>query len=163
MPNWAVTLIEQCINGLSLAGIYLLVALGVSLLFWLSRIVFFAQGELVTLGAFLCYSLTQIGVPVVLSVLVATVCCGLFGEGLDLVVLRRTINRPINGFVASLGLIVALEGAYSLIWPNSTYSVAPILSGITHLGPIAISDERILIFFVTAAVAAGAFAILHLT
>jgi branched-chain amino acid transport system permease protein len=163
MASWAATLIEQCFNGLSLAGIYLLVALGVSLLFGLSRIVFFAQGELVTLGAFLCYSLTQIGVPVALSVLIATVACGLFGEGLDLVVLRRTINRPINGFVASLGLIVALEGAYSLIWPNSTYSITPIFSGITHLGPIVISNERILIIGITALVAVGAFAVLHLT
>jgi branched-chain amino acid transport system permease protein len=163
MSSWLATFIEQCFNGLSLAGIYLLVALGVSLLFGLSRIVFFAQGELVTLGAFLCYSLAQIGVPVALSVVIATAACGVFGEGLDLVVLRRTIDRPINGFVASLGLIVALEGAYSLIWPNSTYSIAPIFSGITHIGPLVISDERILIIGITAAIAGGAFAFLHLT
>src|SRR5262245_35095159 len=109
---------------------YLLVALGITLIYGLTRVVNFAQGELVTLGAFLTYALTQAGLPFGLALVATVLLVGAGSEILDIGLFRRTITRPFNGFVISLGLIVALEAAFAIIWPLSSYSIAAPFDGV---------------------------------
>ena len=142
---------EQVINGLALAGIYLLVALGITLIFGITRIVFFAQGELVALGAFLSLALVQVGLPVIWAICLSAVAVGLAAEVLDLTILRPTLARPLNGFIISLGLIVALEAAYAMTWTSDFYSIPPILSGVWQFGGVVVSKERGVLVVATAA------------
>ena len=123
------TFIEQFVNGLSLAGIYLLVALGVTLVFGLTRIVNFAQGALVTLGAFLAYAFSSAGAPLGIAVAGSAIAVGLLSEVLDFGVFRKTLTAPLNGLIASLGLIIALTAAYGLIWPDEHYSLPSLSEG----------------------------------
>lgn len=155
--------IEQLINGLALAGIYLLVALGLTLLFGLTRIVFFAQGELVTLGAFVCFTLVQLGVPVLPALLGSAIAVGLAAEVLDLTILRPTLARPMNGFVISLALILVLEAAYSLHWSSDFYSIPPLFRGTLRIGAIVLNEERLAVVSVTALLTAVAFLMLDRT
>lgn len=121
--------VEQLFNAVSLAGIYVLVAMGLTLVFGLTRIINFAQGEFVTLGAFVTLSLAELHVPIPLALLISGVAVGLVSEVLDLGVFRRTLSRPINGFIVSLGLIVALEALYAIKWPGVLYSIPPFCQG----------------------------------
>src|SRR3984893_19345047 len=136
MPEQLTIFIEQLFNALSLAGIYVLVAMGLTLIFGLTRIINFAQGEFVTLGAFATMTLAEFNIPVPIALLLSGVGVGLLSEVLDLGVFRRTLSRPINGFIVSLGLIVALEAAYAIRWPGVLYTIPPVLPGVWHLGPL---------------------------
>lgn len=147
--------VQQVINALIVGSMYLLVALGITLVYGLTRLVNFAQGELVTLGAFVCWELHRRGLPWGVSVVGATVIVALASEILDVGLFRRTINRPFNGFVISLGLIVALEGAYALIWPNDSYTIsAPSIGGVWNLHGVSLEHVRVLLVGITLSVAA---------
>src|SRR4030088_1263453 len=152
MPDWLTIFIEQVFNALSLAGIYLLVAMGLTLVFGLTRIVNFAQGEFVTLGAFATLTLVEFKVPVPIALLGAGVVVGLLSEAVDLGVFRRTLSRPINGFIVSLGLIIALEAAYAIHWPGVIYSIPPVLPGAWKLGGITLIKERVFLIVVAAVI-----------
>lgn len=165
MPTSAalIVFVEQLINALALAGIYLLVALGITLIFGLTRIVFFAQGELVTLGAFLTLSLVELHVNVILALVIAPLAVGLLAEVLDLSILRPTLVRPLNGFIISLGLIVALEAAYAIHWSGDYYYISPVLNGTLAFGDIVVSKERAVLVGVTAVATLALFLFLDRT
>jgi branched-chain amino acid transport system permease protein len=143
------SLLQQIFNALALGGMYLLVALGITLIYGLTRVVNFAQGEMVTLGAFVCFALTQAGVPFGLALVATVVLVGAGSEVLDIGLFRRTITRPFNGFVISLGLIVALEAAYAIIWPQSSYSIPAPFSGVWEVAGLHLDQARVLLLVVT--------------
>lgn len=155
--------LEQLFNAFSLAGIYLLVAMGITLVFGLTRIVNFAQGEFVTLGAFATLTLVEFNIPVPIALLLAGVGVGLLSEVLDLGVFRRTLSRPINGFIVSLGLIIALEAAYAIRWPGVIYSIPPVLTGAWKLGGVTLIKERVFLIVVAAAICGLLFLFLERT
>jgi branched-chain amino acid transport system permease protein len=143
--------VNQLINAVALGGIYLLIALGITLVFGLTRIVNFAQGELTLLGSFVAYACTQAHLPIILCIIASFIVVGLAGEALDLGIFRRTLRAPLNGFIISLGLIVALQALFAIIWPANFYTISPILSGVWNVNGIIIGKER-LIFVVVALV-----------
>jgi branched-chain amino acid transport system permease protein len=149
------SLIQQLFNGLALGGMYLLVALGITLIYGLTRVVNFAQGEMVTLGAFVCYALTHAGLPFGFALVATVLLVGAGSEVLDVGLFRRTITRPFNGFVISLGLIVALEAAYAIIWPASSYSIPAPFSGVWEVAGLHLDQARVLLLAVTVAVSAA--------
>ncbi|MBJ7599491.1 MAG: hypothetical protein DLM67_18125 [Candidatus Nephthysia bennettiae] len=152
MPQQLVILIEQLFNGISLAGIYLLVAMGLTLVFGLTRIINFAQGEFVTLGAFATLTLVEFKLPIWIALLLSGLIVGVLSEAVDLGVFRRTLSRPINGFIVSLGLIIALEAAYAIRWPGDFYTIPAVLPGEWRLGGIVFVKERVFLVLLTAVI-----------
>jgi branched-chain amino acid transport system permease protein len=144
---------QNLYNSLGVASIYLLVALGITLVYGLTRLVNFAQGEMVTLGAFVSYEFVQRGFPLVVALVLSTVLVGLASEILDIGLFRRTVNRPFNGLVISLGLIVALEGLYALIWPRADYQLPQLLGGHWEVFGLVLAKNRLLLVIITAVVA----------
>jgi branched-chain amino acid transport system permease protein len=146
-----VTLVaDQAFNSLGLAAIYFLVAAGITLVFGLTRIVNFAQGQLVLLGAFMSYACSRLHLPIVVCLLASFLAVGAAGEALDLGVFRRTLSRPLNGFIISLGLISACEAAFALIWPADDYFVPQFTASVWHVGGVVISAETLIIIVVAA-------------
>src|SRR5262245_52298896 len=135
--------LEQLINALALAGIYLLIALGITLIFGLTRLVFFAMGELGTLGGFVTLTLVGFKVPVPIALLVAAMLVGVVAELVDLTLLRPTLKVPLNGFIISLGLIVAFEAFYAVRWSADYYSIPRIITGTWSLGDVVVDKERV--------------------
>lgn len=138
--------------------------MGITLTYGLTRIVNFAQGEIVTAGAFGSFILTTHGVPIALAIPISAVIVGLLAEVvLDLGVFRRTLDRPLNGFIVSLGLILALEEAYTLKWGTNPFELPAILGGTWRIGSVTISRERTLLTLVTIVVAGGLLALIEFT
>lgn len=153
--------ITQVYNGLALAGVYLLVALGITLVYGLTNIVNFAQGEIVTAGAFTCLTLVQSGIPLGWALPITAVGIGLLSEVLDLGLFRRTLSTPRNGFLVSLGLIVSLPAAYASHWIGDAYSIAPLFPGTWQVGTLIFNKERAFLIGVTAAVGIALFLFLR--
>ena len=101
---------QGTVNGLALGGVYILMALGLTLVFGVTHIMQFAHGEVYMLGAFVVYFAATFGglniwFAMVISA-VAMACLGL--------VLNRFIFKPVKGqilppIVASLGLTFILQ------------------------------------------------------
>jgi branched-chain amino acid transport system permease protein len=136
---------QQLINALALTAVYLLIALGITVIYGLTKLVNFAQGQLLVLGSYLAYSLVQGGVPLWLSIVVATIGVAVIGEILDLLLFRRTLNSQLRGFVISLGLIIVIQEASVLIWGTADLSIeTPFTTRIFHPAGLALSAPLIL-------------------
>ena len=84
-------LLQSTIIGVSIGSIYILMALGLTLMFGMMHIINFAHGAVYMLGAFVIYYVFfQGGVPYFAAFVVAMVLLGAFGY-----LVERSINRPI--------------------------------------------------------------------
>lgn len=87
--------LQLVVNGVTVGSLLALVALGVALIFGVMRVVNFAHGEFVTLGAFVTFFLvTGAGVSPLLAVPVAFVLGAALGALVQYLVLSRTPGRP---------------------------------------------------------------------
>lgn len=157
------TFIQQIFNALAIGAIYLLVALGITLLYGLMRLVNFTQGLLAGLGAFVVFELAELGLPLVASLAIASAAIGLGSLVLLVGLFQRTLTRPFNGFVISLALITALPAAYALIWPADTYSIPTSLSGVWEINGVFLDQRKVLLIAVTVVATGGLVIVLRAT
>ncbi|MBI1358604.1 MAG: urea ABC transporter permease subunit UrtB [Acidobacteria bacterium] len=104
----------QAFNGLSVAGILLLAALGLSLSFGLMRVINLAHGELLMLGGYLAF-VAQRAIPGDVGFLAALplafVGAGALGAALYQTVIRRLEGRPLDTLLATWGVSLILQQA----------------------------------------------------
>lgn len=101
---------QQIVNGLSLGSLYALVAIGFSLIYGVIRLVNFAHGDLMMIGAFTTLGLVATGnVPWVVVPIAVLVCGFATGGMIERVVFRSLRGAPmITGFIVTLSVSVAL-------------------------------------------------------
>ncbi len=119
----------QVFNGISVASILLLAALGLALSFGLMRVINMAHGELFMMGGYLTYVTLQflphgIGYPV--GIIVAFLGAGAFGALLELLLIRRLYGRPLDTLLATWGVSLILQqAARSIFGPIGDEVTAP--------------------------------------
>jgi branched-chain amino acid transport system permease protein len=145
-----VFLLEQVINGLLLGGYYLLIALGLSLIFSLGGVVNLAHGAFYALGAYLAVTLTGyagFGGAVLLSPLIV----GLLGILFERFLLRRFYSAdPILSLLLTFGLAMVAEQVLRMIWGASPLpaSIPPFFKGQIAIGEFLYSRYRLLMLAV---------------
>ena len=111
-------LIQVLVSGLLLGGIYGLVSIGLTLIFGVSRITNFAQGEFVTLGMYMTYWLV-VGLHIDPYVSLLIVIPAMFFLGL---IMARAIVKPILGapsvaqIFATAGLSIVIQNIALFLW-----------------------------------------------
>lgn len=161
MPTELVTLLQHVINGLSISSVYVIVALGITLVFGLTRLVNFAHGQFLVLGGFLAYSLTNNAVPFWLATALSSLGTGIFGLLLYFLVFRQSRRVPLNGFIISLGLLTALQSAYVEIWSSEQFQVQSSLLDVFDVAGIRITAERLVLIVTATILVAGFFSLLN--
>src|SRR5687768_4308355 len=104
--------IALSVSGLSIGLMYSLIALGFVLVYKATEAINFAQGEFVMLAGFVAaVALGYNGMPVLGAVLAAVVVMVVFSFGLERVVLRPLLGRPVVAVImATIGLGAILRG-----------------------------------------------------
>lgn len=103
---------QLVITGFSIGCIYALAALGFVLIYKSSRVINFAQGELIAIGAFIIFGLTAwLNIPIWISLIIALGCSYLLGLGIERTFLRPMIGEPIISVImVTIGLASLLSG-----------------------------------------------------
>lgn len=152
------SLVQQLVNGLMTGGIYALVGLGITLIFGLTHLVNFAQGELLMLGAYVSIlSLAFVGGYWVVGLLTSMLAIGTLGLLLVRLVFGRTLSIPMNGLIVSLGLIIIFQNAAFGIWGGQPMTTAPWVPGVATIGGLRIANQRLLVLAITAGLMIGFF------
>lgn len=138
-------LVQILVNGLILAGNYALVAVGLTLIFGVMRMVNFAEGQSVMIGAFVAFTaapyvgyLPAIGVAMIVN------------AGLG-VILERTAFRPfrgveLNGLIASMGMSIILINIAELVWGTVPQPFDTPLNNISvTIGTVGVSVQRLVV------------------
>src|SRR3954454_16381503 len=128
--------IQQIVSGLASGGIYGLLALAIVLIHRSTGVINFAQGEMATLSAFVCWTLMSHGWafwPAFGATLLLSFAGGL---ALEAVVIRPVQGGPLLGIVIlTIGLLIAFNGLDTWIWGGAPkqfhgpFSTAPIRVG----------------------------------
>ncbi len=120
--------LQLLVTGLVVGSVYALVALGFVLIYKSSRVINFAQGELVLVGAFICLSLsTTYKVPFLLAFLLTLVVAVLVGLLIERFFLRPMIGESVLSIIMlTIGLSSFLRGLVEVIWGTETRVFPPI-------------------------------------
>ena len=102
--------LNQILNGLSTGGMYALVAVGYTMVYGIAKMINFAHGEIIMVGAYIAYvATTLMGLPWYLSVLLAVAGCALLG-----VVTEKVAYKPLRNSGGLSVLITAIGVSYLL-------------------------------------------------
>ena len=145
-------------NGILIGLMYSLIALGFVLVYKATDAINFAQGEFVMIAGFLvAVALGLYGAPLWLAVGVGLAAMIGFGFGLERVVLRPLIGRPVVAVImATIGLSAVLRGFGPLVWGAETrplplpISDEPIVWGPLFVPPIQILGAVVSLLFLAA-------------
>jgi branched-chain amino acid transport system permease protein len=139
------------LNGLAVGCIYGLVALGFVLIYKATELVNFAQGDLLMLGAFVCYmAVVWWGFDYWLAFALAIVVIGAFGALLDMTILRRVIGQPQFAVVMlTIGLGSIFRTFASVTWGSEIYTLPTPFGGVTQIGGITLSHQYLSIIIGT--------------
>lgn len=139
--------ITTLIWGLVIGCIYILLATGLNIIFGVMKLVNFAHGQLLMIGAFITYSVTvYAGLNVYLAILVALAASAALGIVVEKLTFRKVLGTDkLNEIFISLGLIYIFENAAVLIWGDKSRQIVSPLSGMSlSLGSsISLSYDRL--------------------
>jgi branched-chain amino acid transport system permease protein len=137
--------LQQIVSGLASGGIYGSLALAIVLIHRATGVINFAQGEMATLSAFLCWSLVDHGWAFWPAFGATIVLSFAGGAALQTVVIRPIQRGPLLGVVIlTIGLLIAINGLTTWIWGGAAkqfrgpFSTAPV-----NVGGVAFSKQDI--------------------
>lgn len=158
----AAALLEQVVNGLMTGSVYVLVALGMVLIYGVMQVLNFAHGVLFMLGGYVChFFFTRLTGSYSLALLLTMALLAAIGVALERGVFRPLQGNLRNQVIASLGLILVVENLVIALWgPNALQLRVPATERLVALGELRFPLQHLMIIAVTALVVAALFAFL---
>ncbi|MFZ2388973.1 MAG: branched-chain amino acid ABC transporter permease [Polaromonas sp.] len=160
-----VFLLEQVVNGLVLGGYYLLLALGLSLIFSVGGVVNLAHGAFYALGAYVSLEVTK-HVGFGASILISPLVVGMLGILFERYLLRRFYSAdPILSLLVTFGLAMVAEQFIRMVWGAAPLAstMPDVFKGQLLLGNFMFSKYRLLILLVVLVVMSGIWLLLNKT
>lgn len=158
-------LLEQVVNGLVLGGYYLLIALGLQLIFSVGGVVNLAHGAFYALGAYASVEITKY-FGFAPAVVLSPVAVGILGVLFERFILRRFYTAdPILSLLVTFGLAMVTEQLIRILWGASplSQSMPQNLKGAVIVGDFLFSRYRLLLLGIVAVVLLGVWLLLHKT
>lgn len=143
-------LLQLVISGLVIGGIYAVVALGFVVIYKATRVVNFAQGELLMVGAYVCYAfLVQMRLPFWVALPLTMAFAVVLAALIERVVLRPLIGEPIISIImVTIGLSLVLRSLVAIVWGTDILVYEPKLfpKEMVHVGGVPVSLEFVWCF-----------------
>ena len=135
--------LAHLINGISLGSIYAIIALGYTMVYGIARMLNFAHGDVIMIGSYLVFiTVSTMGVPTILGIIIAMVVCTLLGMTIEKVAyspLRNATSLAV--LITAIGVSYLLQNIALLVFganPKSFQSVVP-------FEPLVLADGQLVI------------------
>src|SRR5437870_8795287 len=158
-------LLEQVVNGLVLGGYYLLIALGLSLIFSIGGVVNLAHGAFYAFGAYVAVALTE-HVGFGPAIVISPIAVALLGLLFERFILRRFYTAdPILGLLVTFGLAMIAEQLLRIVFGAAPLSQAmpQSLKGAVFIGDFLFSRYRLMLLGIVVVVLVGVWLLLQKT
>jgi branched-chain amino acid transport system permease protein len=159
--------LTQGFNGLANGAYYALLALGLSVIFGMLRVVNFTHGAMYMLGAFVAYyGASQAHLPFIAALFIAPIVVGLFGMAIERMFLRRLYGLdPIYNLLLTFALVLVIEDLMRMLAGplGSPYATPAFLDGVTNIGFTLYPTYKLFVIAVAAIVCAVAWYIVERT
>jgi branched-chain amino acid transport system permease protein len=115
--------INALFNGITLGGLYFLVAAGFTLIFGLMRNVNLAHGSLYLFGGYMGYEATQWTGSWLFSYVVAFVCCAIIGVAMQVLIFRRMEGEDLRQTLVTLALSIVFSDLMVWVWGGNAIQI----------------------------------------
>ena len=136
-------ILQYLINGISIGSVYAIIALGYTMVYGIAKMLNFAHGDVIMVGAYISYCVTSyLGLPAWVSVVAAVVVCTVLGiviEGLAYKPLRGTPSLAV--LITAIGVSYFLQNAAQLIWSSSPKNFTSVVT----MKPISLAGGKLVI------------------
>ena len=141
--------LSYLINGISLGSVYAIIALGYTMVYGIAKMLNFAHGDVIMVGASISFCVTQyLGMPAIVSIVAAMFVCTVLGMLIERMAYKPLREAPkLAVLITAIGVSSLLQNAAQLIWgsnPQSFNSLVNIGSIRLFDGALLISDEAII-------------------
>jgi branched-chain amino acid transport system permease protein len=135
------------ISGISLGSIYAIIALGYTMVYGIAKMLNFAHGDVIMVGAYICFfATTRYGLNPLLGVLLSMVVCTMLG-----IIVERLAYKPLRQapalavLITAIGMSYFLQNSAQLLWSSSP----KVFQSVVGKGSIKLFDGALSISFVT--------------
>lgn len=151
------TFFQQWINAAVLGGTYCILAIGITLVFGLARMINFSHAAFGVFAGFIAFTMVGNGSSFWMALIVATLSTCVLAFLLQKALLERTLTNPMNGFIISLGFLLILQAfmvdgifGWKLAslgnWGMDVHLIPAAFSGRWEVGGVIITHQRALNF-----------------
>jgi branched-chain amino acid transport system permease protein len=160
----ALALFQSILNGLASSGIYILIALGLTLVLSIMGIVQMSHGEIYMLGAYCTYYMVVgLGFNFFLAILLSTLLVGSFGIFLERICFRPFRGQIDRSVIISIGLILILQNLILSIAGGNPRSYNSPIIGVLRILGVSISWQRLFIVLTGLVLLIGLFLFIRMT
>ncbi|MBQ6862705.1 MAG: branched-chain amino acid ABC transporter permease [Clostridia bacterium] len=143
-------------DGLSLGAIYALIALGYTMVYGIAKMLNFAHGDIIMVGAYAIFTTLAAGGHIGLALVVAVVVCVVFG-----IVIEKVAYKPLRGssplavLITAIGVSYLLQSVAQIIFGAKAQTVSMVSFGSMKIGSAEISIASVITLVVGAVIMAG--------
>ncbi len=143
--------LSTLINGLSLGGVYALIALGYTMVYGIAKLLNFAHGDIIMVGGYtILVFLNLTGSPVV-AILAAIVFCALLGVAVEKVAYKPLRGAsPLAVLITAIGVSYFLQSVSQMLFGSAPKTVILADLGVIRIGALPVSVASVLTLLVTA-------------
>lgn len=156
--------LEPVLRGLSIGALYAVVAMGLSLIFGIMRVINVAHGEFVMLGGYGVYFMwTVLKLDPLVGLLLLFPAAMLFGIVIERALVEHVVGQPeVSSVMLTFGLSVVIWGLAQILFGADFRSIQYLSGAVSILG-VHLAANSIVIFVVSLAVSGAVFGFLRLT
>ena len=137
------SILNNLINGISLGSVYAIIALGYTMVYGIAKMLNFAHGDVIMVGAYVCFFATgQFGLPPLVGVLLAMVVCTVLG-----MVIERLAYKPLRQsaslavLITAIGVSYFLQNSALLLWKSDP----KVFTSVVGTGSVKLFDGQLTI------------------
>ena len=126
-----VTFLTRLINGISLGSVYAIIALGYTMVYGIAKMLNFAHGDVIMVGAYVCFfAVSTYSLPPLVGVLLAMLLCTVLG-----IVIERLAYKPLRQapslavLITAIGVSYFLQNGAQLLWGSNNKMFPVFLNG----------------------------------
>ena len=113
--------LSNVINGISLGSVYAIIALGYTMVYGIAKMLNFAHGDVIMVGAYVCFFMTsRYDMPAIVGILLSMFVCTVLG-----IVIERLAYKPLRQatslavLITAIGMSYFLQNAAQLLWTSN--------------------------------------------
>ncbi len=161
------TFMQQMVNGFSLGSMYALIAIGYTMVYGVLRLINFAHGDIMMVGAFLGYTFMAVfDLPFSVTVFLAVTISALFGMFMDKIAYKPLREAPkISLLITAIGISFFLENAFTVFAGGvpRAFPVPEYMENIFNVAGVTFSTSSIMVPIVTLVLLLGILYVLYRT
>lgn len=121
--------LNYLISGISLGSVYAIIALGYTMVYGIAKMLNFAHGDVIMVGAYVVFYSTAAGMPAIPAVLLSVVICTVLGMAIEAVAYRplRSAASPLAVLITAIGVSYLLQNLALLFWSSNTKSFTSVV------------------------------------